>query len=126
MTRTAISNQRPTSSPARLLTTLSVAGALGLGSLACADERTDSLQLASAVEARRTPADLERTFWRCDHAATTRWVGAGEGAECVAIYEELKRMKFGGDFPALLRWWEQNKKAEHQALAAANAAAKLR
>jgi hypothetical protein len=126
MTRTAISNQRLASSPARLLATLSVAGALGLASLACAEERMDSLQFAKAAVARRTPAELERTFWRCDHAATTRWVGAGEGAECVAIYEELKRMKFGGDFPALLRWWEENKKAEHQAIAAANAAAKLR
>jgi hypothetical protein len=35
---------------------------------------------------------------------------------CSAATEELKSMKFGGDFMALLAWWRGNKPAEHARL----------
>jgi len=68
------------------------------------------------------PVALERAFWACDYAGSTRWVGAEEGVACVAIYEELKRKKFAGDFEALLAWWLRNKATEHRAQAARAAA----
>jgi hypothetical protein len=40
----------------------------------------------------------------------------------VAIYEDLKRRKFAGDFEALLAWWLRNKATEHRAQAARAAA----
>ena len=64
-----------------------------------------------------TNDDLERAFWSCDYASTTRWVGADEGATCVSIFEEVKRTKFDGDFGAMLAWWKENKIGEHRLLA---------
>jgi hypothetical protein len=61
--------------------------------------------------------EVEKEFWRCDYAASTRWVDPSEGALCAANFEDLKRTKFNGDYRALLAWWEKNKAAEHQALA---------
>lgn len=65
-------------------------------------------------------ADLEAAFWSCDHAATTRIVPLDLAATCVAITEELKNQRFGGDFETMLRWWQQNKVAQHRLLGAGN------
>ena len=83
-----------------------------------AEEYVSSSRPGELVKARQTAADLEKAFWACDYSATTLGVTGGEGATCGVIYEDLKRSKFGGDFQAFLRWWQQNKAAEHQALAA--------
>ena len=115
MTGIAVSSQRSARSQPRVTSALLVAGALGLLSAqAFAEERAN---LPQSFNMPSTPAQLEQAFWACDHAATTRWVGGAEGALCVAIYEELKKTKFNGSFPALLSWWQQNKTAEHRALA---------
>jgi hypothetical protein len=61
-------------------------------------------------------AKLERAFWVCDHAATTRGVDGDTGIVCVAVTEELKDEKFGGDFDKMLAWWRQHKRAVHAEL----------
>ena len=63
-------------------------------------------------------ADLERAFWVCEYAATTH--GNADIATCTAVYDALKQRKFGGDFEALLTWWQQNKAAEIQRIASDN------
>ena len=35
---------------------------------------------------------------------------------CANATEELKQRRFDGNFSAMLRWWEGNKAAMHQAL----------
>jgi hypothetical protein len=68
---------------------------------------------------RGAPPDLEQRFWACDYAASTRGVGMQEGAACVQIYEDLKKVRFDGDFKAMMAWWERNRSVEHVAIAAA-------
>jgi hypothetical protein len=60
--------------------------------------------------------DLEQAFWACDHLATTRGPDATPVDFCAAVYDELKKRKFGGDFTALLGWWKVNKVFEHDRL----------
>ena len=61
-------------------------------------------------------ADLEKAFWMCDHAATTRGVHASLASMCGAVTEELKTKKFDGDFEQMLGWWRRNKLAEYEKL----------
>lgn len=62
--------------------------------------------------------DLEHSFWVCDYVATTRGVTEDLIVQCVAIYDELKDRKFGGDFDRLWAWWQQHKAARHATLGA--------
>ena len=82
-----------------------------------AQERTIPPDGVNAV-AYATVADLEKAFWLCDYAGTTRSVDSGMAMACSAITEELKIWKFDGDFDALVAWWRQNKPAQHEALEA--------
>ena len=70
------------------------------------------LQLASV-----SVVDLEHSFWVCDYVATSRGVTEDLIVQCVAIYDELKDRKFGGDFDRLVAWWQQHKAARHAELA---------
>ena len=97
------------------------AAVLCLSAQGYAEESARSLRSSASVDARVT-MDTERAFWVCDYAATTRWVSPEEGALCVAIYEDLKKRKFDGDFRLMLDWWQKNKQAEHSSLAAAGRA----
>jgi hypothetical protein len=119
MTRIAISNQRPATSTAQFPAALLFAAVLScLSAQTYADESAKSSRSSEPVNARQAAANLEKQFWACDYAATTRGVGLGEGAMCGEAYEDLKMSKFRGDFQAMLSWWQQNKAAEHLALAA--------
>jgi hypothetical protein len=69
-----------------------------------------------ATAGARSISELESAFWACDYVATTRGVDATPVAICGAVYDELKTLKFGGDFGELLAWWRQNKPAEHERL----------
>jgi hypothetical protein len=60
--------------------------------------------------------ELQRQFWRCDHATTRRVLDFHTAAQCSLAYEELLRLRFGGDSGALLAWWRAHKAAEHAAL----------
>jgi len=102
--------------------TFSVLFVVALG-LSGADAREGPVpQSARSAPPTPAPGSLERAFWACDYAGSTRWVGPEEGVACVAIYEELKRKKFAGDFESLLAWWLRNKATEHRAQAARAAA----
>ena len=119
MTRIAMSNQRPAISTAQFPVALLFVAALScLSAQASAEELAKSSRSGESINARQATANLEKQFWACDHAATTRGVGLGEGAGCVEVYEDLKRSKFRSDFSAMLSWWQQNKAAEHLALEA--------
>jgi hypothetical protein len=58
--------------------------------------------------------ELERVFWACDYAASTRGVLATPVATCSAVFDDLKDAKFRGDFDALVKWSRANKEAEHR------------
>ena len=62
-------------------------------------------------------AELERTFWACDRAATIDGVSGSDGIACSIATELLKQQRFNGDFAAMLAWWQEHKAAAHQALA---------
>jgi len=85
--------------------------AAGLGAVAHAEQGTEPSGRAFPDLAR-----LERAFWICDHAATTRGVDGDAAQLCVAVTEEFKQARFGGDFERLLEWWRQHKPAEHARL----------
>ena len=65
-----------------------------------------------------SPAHLERAFWLCDYVATTRGIHATPVATCSAITDELKNVRFGGDFLEFNKWWKLHNPAEHSKLAA--------
>lgn len=73
---------------------------------------------AGAQGAGASLQELEREFWRCDHAAARSLLDAGTAAWCSVAYEALNKRRFGGDFAAMLAWWRANKDAEHLALSA--------
>src|SRR5947208_2103017 len=56
-----------------------------------------------------TLAQLESAFWVCDYVATIGGVDATPIETCSAVYDELKALKFSGDFTELLAWWKDNK-----------------
>ncbi len=93
--------------------------ALALSS-ASADNPAPTRLRAAVLQKVSAPApaavDLERAFWACDHAASTRGVDGATGIACGIVTENLKLTKFKGDFDAMLAWWRQHKIAEHQAL----------
>jgi hypothetical protein len=118
MARIAITTQRTAASIEKPVLALLSAGVLAcFNTYGHAEERAGSHHPGALADVRYAATDIEKAFWACDYAATTRWVDAEEGAMCVANYEELKRSKFSGDFQALLEWWQKNKAAQHRALA---------
>lgn len=102
---------------ARLASFMVVGAALGWHGIdAAATERTLT---TAAPEARMTKvklAELEKTFWLCDHAATRHGLDPELGMMCVDATDALKREKFGGDAEKMLAWWQQNKAAQHRKL----------
>ncbi len=68
------------------------------------------------VIARPSEADalaaLERNFWLCERASQRTLLDSGTAAHCSIVYETLKARRFGGDFKALLAWWQANKDAQ--------------
>jgi hypothetical protein len=57
-------------------------------------------------------AALERKFWLCEHAATQYLMDLGTATHCSVVTETLKAQRFGGDFKAMLAWWQANKDAQ--------------
>ena len=71
----------------------------------------------AAMGAELGLAEIERGFWVCDRAATIDRIDSSTAMTCTSLAEVLKQRKFGGDFNAMLAWWQQHKEAEHLALA---------
>jgi hypothetical protein len=98
--------------------TVIIAGTLWAGHDAVqAQQRTLAPQSPAEYVAAMALPDLEKAFWACDYAATTRGIYATPVQFCAAVMENLKESKFGGSFEDLLAWWRTNKPAEHEALA---------
>jgi len=102
-----------------------LAAALVAGA-ASAEQTTDADSVPPGKAASVRLADLENAFWVCDYTATTSRAAELDVTACVAVYDAMKERKFGGDFHKLLAWWQQNKVARHDALAAADARRKAR
>ncbi|HSG40563.1 MAG TPA: hypothetical protein VLE27_13055 [Thermoanaerobaculia bacterium] len=51
-----------------------------------------------------SPQSLRAAYLACERAATAERMDTGGVMECSAIYEELKRRVFGGDFGRLRAW----------------------
>jgi hypothetical protein len=127
MAHRQLSNAGRLSLSAYAVAAMTVAASLaGFGTETWAQERTSARASEQALARSSIAAtDLERAFWLCDHAATTRGVDAGTAIKCSVITEDLKARKFNGDFSAMLAWWRLNKATEHQALETAGRAAQL-
>jgi hypothetical protein len=97
---------------------LALAGGAGIVSAqqAAPPQPTLAVQLAGV-----DVAALENAFWICEYVATTRGTGGSQTAACVAVYDELKARKFGGDFDRLVQWWQDNRVAAFERLGAGNA-----
>ncbi|HEY2816768.1 MAG TPA: hypothetical protein VGK44_06500 [Casimicrobiaceae bacterium] len=118
MSRVTVSKQPIATSIARALGAWLLAGVLSAhATCGYAHEPAAPTKVGASQNIPHAPTNIEKAFWACDYAAATRWVGPDEGAMCGTILEELKKSKFGGDFQAMLEWWQTNKTAEHQALA---------
>jgi hypothetical protein len=90
-----------------------------------ASAQEDFVRSAAGTQAANVSlAELEHSFWLCDYIATSKGVSEEMIVRCVAIYDELKERKFGGDFDGLLSWWQQNKPARHASLGALEAGRK--
>lgn len=61
---------------------------------------------------------LEHAFWRCDHAATHGALDGATASQCSVVTEAFKARRFGGNFAAMLAWWQSNRDAQYLALAA--------
>lgn len=74
-------------------------------------------ETAAATDVRNTdpPLDLEEALWRCDHAAARYGNYFGADSACTEVAAALKAQKFGGDFEALLAWWQQQRNEEYAA-----------
>jgi hypothetical protein len=90
--------------------------------VACCDAAAEDPQAARSLLAVQLSgaslANLEGAFWVCDYTATKRRASDDQIGMCTATYDALKERKFGGDFDALLLWWQKNRAAEHARLEA--------
>jgi hypothetical protein len=84
-----------------------------------------ALAIGAAGHARAEPgggdvrlAALERAFWACDYIGTKEGVAEAPVQLCVEVTRDLQHERFGGDFDAMVKWWQLNKAAEHARLAA--------
>jgi hypothetical protein len=104
---------------ARSLARLAALAAVSMTLSGNASAQEDSVRSAAGTQTAQVRlADLEHSFWVCDYLAALHGVTEGLTVHCVAIYDELKGRKFGGDFDGLLSWWQQNKPARHASLGA--------
>lgn len=117
MSHAACPTRRNQSVAARSAALLVAASLGGFLANAAAQVRASAPQAVEVLASTVSLADLENTFWACDHAATVSGImDARTAIECGTATEHLKLKKFGGDFNAMLGWWQQNKSARYQAL----------
>ena len=62
-------------------------------------------------------AELEKTFWMCDYAATVIGLLDWDTAlACGEATRDLRLRKFEDDFDAMWLWWRKHKLREHRAI----------
>jgi hypothetical protein len=79
--------------------------------LACVAASGPARAEADAFPELEPSERLERLFWDCERAAV-RGMSLDDGLICAEISEEFKHARFGGDFDALLAYWQERKAAE--------------
>lgn len=104
--------------PSARLFVLALSAALAFSGVASgAQEQMREPHPAETGAAHPTLADLEKTFWVCDHAATVYGVlDLGTAAACAAATWDFRVKRFNGDLNAMLSWWQRNKAHQHQLL----------
>jgi hypothetical protein len=90
---------------------MTAACALAIGSAGSARAETSGGEAPLAA--------LEQAFWACDYIGTKEGVAEAPVQLCVEVTQDLQQRKFGGDFDAMVKWWQDNKVSEHAKLAAA-------
>ena len=102
---------------ARTTTALRIVVALSLAAACIMALAETESALQPAIEPSDADlAQVERAFWACDHAASSYGLLGTDVAACNSATEQLKQLKFGGDFDALLAWWRAGKGAAFDAL----------
>ena len=101
----------------KLLAARALAAMWLYGASASAADICPTARLLQAPPVALTGAELEQAFWICDYVATTRGMDATPIDTCVAVTDQLKMQRFGGNFDGMLAWWRQNRLAEHGKLA---------
>jgi hypothetical protein len=87
------------------------------GAESSAQGHTSEPHPAATGAAHHGLADLEKTFWVCDHAATVHGVlDMGTAVACAAATRDFRLKRFDGDLNAMLSWWQRNKAHQHQLL----------
>lgn len=70
-----------------------------------ADPFADRARLLTRFE-QLPPACLRSLFVQCNAAASQGLLDFSSAAACSFGYEALLRRDFGGNFPALMAWWD--------------------
>jgi hypothetical protein len=92
------------------LAAAAIAAAPGLGMA------TPQATLAGAITAQvaqPSAEDLERAFWLCDYVASTHGMQFVSMDLCAAVTDLIKTEKFDGDYEEMVRWWREQKPAQH-------------
>ena len=92
------------------LAAAAIAAAPGLG---MATPQAMPAQRMSTQVVQPSAEDLERAFWVCDYVASTHGMQFVSMDLCVAITDLIKMEKFDGDYDEMVRWWQEQKPAEH-------------
>ena len=86
---------------------------------------TTGIAVAQQTASKGTAAaDLERTFWACDYAATKGEITI-DMVSCGENYEAFKKARFGGNADKLFAYWRERKGAEHLALSTQHGLARV-
>lgn len=80
-------------------------------------DRHDFLNAEALPGSEGRTIELEALFWMCDHAASVADLDSGQAAQCEAVTEQLKRIKFAGDSERMLGWWRLNRADAHREMA---------
>jgi hypothetical protein len=64
------------------------------------------------------PTALRQHFLECERQASSTLMSFAEAARCSALYEQLLKGEFQGDFAKLLAWWQGQRSTPAPATAA--------
>ena len=82
-------------------------GAVGIATLALL-MTSKGIAQAGTPHAQVIPLEkLKSAYLQCERTAVSGRLGTGEIMLCSVLYEELKQRAFGGDFPRLKAWADE-------------------
>jgi hypothetical protein len=92
---------------------LAAAAIAAVPSVALATPQPMPAHRIAAHPEERSGEQLERTFWICDYVASTHGMQFVSMDLCAAVTDLVKMEKFDGDYDEMVRWWREQKPAEH-------------